>query len=79
MAAEASEFVLTICDNGRGITPQQQSGLHSLGLLGMRERAHLVGGEIKIMGNEGGGTVVTVRVPTLEEQTQPAGNVADSL
>jgi two-component system, NarL family, sensor histidine kinase UhpB len=70
MAAEASEFVLTICDNGRGITAEQQSGMHSLGLLGMRERAHLVGGEIKIMGNEGGGTLVTVRVPTLEAEKQ---------
>jgi PAS domain S-box-containing protein len=60
---EADEFVLTISDNGRGITEDDKSRLQSLGLLGMRERAHLIGGEIDITGIEGQGTVVTVRVP----------------
>lgn len=60
---EGDEFVLTIRDNGRGITAQQQSGTETLGLLGMRERAHLVSGEVGIMKAAGGGTVVTVRVP----------------
>jgi PAS domain S-box-containing protein len=60
---EAGEFVLTISDNGRGITEDDKSRLQSLGLLGMRERAHLIGGEIDITGIEGQGTVVTVRVP----------------
>ena len=56
------EFVLTINDNGRGITEDQKSGQHSLGLLGMRERAHLIGGKIDITGVEGKGTVVTLRI-----------------
>jgi PAS domain S-box-containing protein len=56
------EFVLTINDNGRGITEDQKSGQHSLGLLGMRERAHLIGGKIDITGDEGKGTVVTLRI-----------------
>jgi signal transduction histidine kinase len=34
-----------------------------LGLLGMRERAHLIGGEVSITRAEGQGTVVTLRVP----------------
>jgi signal transduction histidine kinase len=63
MKKEAGEFVLTISDNGRGITEGDKSRLQSLGLLGMRERAHLIGGEIDITGVEGKGTVVTVRVP----------------
>lgn len=63
MQEETGDFVLTIRDNGRGITSEQQLGLHSLGLLGMRERAHLVGGKIEINGIQAGGTVVTVRVP----------------
>jgi PAS domain S-box-containing protein len=58
-----SEFVLTLRDNGRGITDEEKSGAKSLGLLGMRERAHLVGGEVNIEGTEGRGTVVTVRIP----------------
>jgi len=58
------EFVLTISDNGRGITEDEKSDRLSLGILGMRERAHLIGGELEITGIEGRGTVVTVRMPT---------------
>jgi PAS domain S-box-containing protein len=60
---EAGEFVLTISDNGRGITEDEQSGSPSLGLLGIRERSNLIGGKIQITGVEGKGTVVTLRVP----------------
>ena len=35
----------------------------SLGLLGMKERARLIGGEVHITGKENGGTTVVVRVP----------------
>jgi PAS domain S-box-containing protein len=60
---EEGEFVLTIIDNGRGITEKEKSGSQSLGLLGMRERAHLIGGMFNVTGVEGKGTVITVRVP----------------
>ena len=63
MKAEAGEFVLAIIDNGRGITENEKSGSQSLGLLGMQERAHLIGGKINITGVEGEGTVITIRVP----------------
>jgi PAS domain S-box-containing protein len=63
MEEQAGDFVLTISDNGKGITEEQRAGLHSLGLLGMRERARLVGGEITITGMAGKGTVVMTRVP----------------
>jgi PAS domain S-box-containing protein len=63
MKAEASEFVLTISDDGRGITEDEKSRSESLGILGMQERAHLIGGEINIAGVEEKGTVVSVRVP----------------
>jgi two-component system sensor histidine kinase UhpB len=66
LAEGIEDFVLTIRDNGRGITPEQQDGLHSLGLLGMRERAHLVGGQVAISGKPTLGTVVTVRVPATD-------------
>jgi signal transduction histidine kinase len=63
---EEGDFVLTIRDNGRGITDEETAGAKSLGLLGMRERAHLIGGEVNIAGVARQGTVVTVRVPLSE-------------
>ena len=47
---QAGEFILTIRDNGKGITDEAKSRPLSLGLLGMQERAHLVGGTIDITG-----------------------------
>jgi signal transduction histidine kinase len=60
---ENGAVVLTISDNGRGITDDEKSGQRTLGLLGIRERAHLIGGTIEINGPDGKGTVITVRVP----------------
>lgn len=62
-ARQAGEFVLTIRDNGEGITDEAKSGPLSLGLLGMQERAHLIRGKIDITGAAGRGTTVTLRVP----------------
>ena len=56
-------FELEVKDDGEGITESQRMNTQSLGLLGMKERALLVGGEVHITGKEGGGTTVVVRVP----------------
>jgi PAS domain S-box-containing protein len=63
MAGEADAYVLTVKDDGRGITESEKHGQLSIGLLGMRERAHLIGGELDVSGVEGEGTTVTVRLP----------------
>jgi signal transduction histidine kinase len=60
---EKGYFTLSISDDGKGISESEKSEQQSLGILGMRERAHLIGAEIEIKGTEGKGTVVTVRVP----------------
>ncbi|HEY0764328.1 MAG TPA: MHYT domain-containing protein [Pyrinomonadaceae bacterium] len=60
---ENEDVFLKIRDNGRGITDEEKSGKRTLGLLGMRERTHLIGGTIDITASEGRGTVVTVRIP----------------
>jgi PAS domain S-box-containing protein len=57
------KLLLQIQDNGRGITEKELTGAHSLGILGMRERAMIMGGEVTIIGEAGRGTLVTVRVP----------------
>jgi PAS domain S-box-containing protein len=56
-------LLLTVIDNGRGITTRELQHPKSLGLLGMRERANSVGGEVKLEGAPGRGTTVTVRIP----------------
>lgn len=63
MRKENGELILTISDNGKGITEDEEAGRLSLGILGMRERAHLAGGRIDITGVKGKGTEVIVRVP----------------
>jgi PAS domain S-box-containing protein len=60
---EEEELVLRVRDNGRGILESERTGLRSLGLLGMKERADLMGGSIEITGFHGTGTVVVLRVP----------------
>jgi signal transduction histidine kinase len=60
---EQGYFVLSISDNGKGMTESKKSEQQSLGILGMRERAHLIGGEVNISSAKGRGTVVTLRVP----------------
>ena len=61
-------FELEVKDDGRGITENEIINSRSLGLLGMKERALLVGGEVDIAGANGTGTTVVVRVP-LDTQT----------
>jgi signal transduction histidine kinase len=63
MEEEPGEFILTISDNGRGIKKHEKSGRLSLGILGIEERAHLVGGKVEITGQEGVGTSVIIRFP----------------
>ena len=65
---QAGDFILTIRDNGKGITHEDKSRPLSLGLLGMQERAHLVAGTIDITGIAGKGTTVTLRVPLSRPQ-----------
>lgn len=54
---------LEVADNGVGISASEVDRKQSLGLLGMRERALLVGGEIRISGAPGQGTKVIMSIP----------------
>jgi signal transduction histidine kinase len=59
---------LVIQDSGAGFDPDagRRAGI---GLVGIDERARLVGGSARIHSAPGGGTTVTVRVP-LQEPVQ---------
>ena len=56
-------LILTVRDNGRGIAEKEIVNPHSIGLVGMRERAAQVGGDVLFFGLPGHGTTVTVRLP----------------
>lgn len=56
-------LTMTIVDNGKGIGIDNQIGIHTLGLLGMRERTRLIGGQLEIQESPGGGTAVKLSVP----------------
>jgi two-component system sensor histidine kinase UhpB len=60
---ESDRLVLQVRDNGRGLRPLELEHPKSLGLLGMRERAALLGGEVDFANGPGGGTVVTLQLP----------------
>lgn len=58
------ELLLEIRDDGRGVTPEEVSDPSSLGLIGIRERARLVGGTVRFEGISERGTIVSVRIPS---------------
>jgi signal transduction histidine kinase len=63
LAEEDKRLVMEVQDNGRGIAAPEISNNKSIGLLGMRERAALLGGEFHIRGVSGKGTSIAVRIP----------------
>jgi len=63
LAEEAGALCLDVQDNGRGIKADELVSPGSLGILGMRERTVLRGGELTIVGKPGKGTTVRVRIP----------------
>jgi signal transduction histidine kinase len=63
------DLILTVEDDGIGFDPhmlaaEQESGEH-LGIMAMRERVELLGGELAINSLPGMGTRITVRIPTI--------------
>jgi len=56
----ADGFLMTIRDNGRGISAVEKSGL---GILGMQERARLLEGTLEVTGTDRIGTQINVRIP----------------
>ncbi|HKB57946.1 MAG TPA: histidine kinase [Lacunisphaera sp.] len=60
---EQGSVLLVVKDNGRGITAAEIHDTRSIGLVGMGERAALLGGEVSFQSEPGKGTVVTVKIP----------------
>jgi signal transduction histidine kinase len=75
LALEGGWVSLRVQDNGRGITEAEIANPQSLGLLGMKERTALLGGEIVFQRGPEGGTIVTARVPQSVTFVQARGPV----
>jgi PAS domain S-box-containing protein len=63
LEGEPEHVTLTVRDNGRGIPESKIVAPGSVGLLGLRERALLLGGRCDISGRPGEGTRVQARIP----------------
>jgi len=63
LAIEDGNLTLEVHDNGSGIPGEKLQKGRSLGILGMRERATLLGGNLSITGFPGKGTAVRVWIP----------------
>lgn len=57
------EVLVTVTDNGRGIEQDDLRKPGSLGLLGMRERATALGGDMVIGKDDGNGTRIDITLP----------------
>jgi len=67
-------ILLRISDDGKGIKPRQITDPKAFGLIGMRERARFWGGEVKISGTPGKGTMVAVSIPLISGDKLNAKN-----
>jgi signal transduction histidine kinase len=63
LAEQDGSVLMEVKDNGRGISLAEIRNHKSIGLLGMQERAALLGGEVQWQGRSGKGTLVRVRIP----------------
>jgi signal transduction histidine kinase len=72
LAISDGDIVLTVHDDGAGITAGAVESSESLGIIGMFERTMLISGQLSIEGAPGHGTTVTVTAPLT-----PANEVVD--
>lgn len=64
------QLQLSVVDNGRGFRPGETSG-DGVGMQGMKERARLMGGDLRVVSEPSAGTALHLTVP-LNEQVAPS-------
>ncbi|GEM_PF-6685780 len=70
------QITLKVRDDGVGIEPEKIADFHSLGLLGMHERAAALGGSVIVRRNRTRGTTVLATLPLAEAASAPAIHTA---
>jgi signal transduction histidine kinase len=69
------ELRLSVRDNGRGLQPGVEISSRAFGLLGMRERALLLGGALELTSVPRRGTTISLRIPLANRRTAPRASV----
>jgi PAS domain S-box-containing protein len=62
---ESTQDIVTVSDNGKGMGPEDEGKAGSFGLLGMKERAHLLGGTMTIASKPSEGTTIRIIIPRI--------------
>lgn len=65
----AQQLTLNVEDNGTGFDATRVSDPHAVGLVGMYERARLIGGTLTLRSTPGAGVSVTLTVPLTAEES----------
>ena len=68
------QLVITMADNGIGLTEASDDGKDKFGLVGIRERIGILGGKATIEDQEGGGTLLTISLPERRPGDMPASS-----
>lgn len=63
MRKQTDDLILEVADNGKGITESELEKPKSLGILGMKERAQFLRGNLSIGSQNGSGTMIMLTVP----------------
>jgi len=72
LRVEEGVLHLSVEDDGTGVDPERLGESKGLGVIGMRERASLIGGALSIGSRPGGGTRIDLRVPLDAPQGAPS-------
>jgi signal transduction histidine kinase len=72
LMTSARDLILTVTDDGRGISRTRVGSPLSLGISGMRERTLALGGSFTLAGSRGEGTLLRARMPLSRVVTGPA-------
>lgn len=75
LTKETDRIVLRIKDNGKGIEEKQIDDPKAFGIIGMRERAHFLGGEVRFNSAAGKGTSITVSIPLTKQENLDGQNI----
>lgn len=67
LRSDGETVTLRILDDGKGLRPEDMKKSDSLGIVGMIERAKLLGGSCRVLPGNGRGTLVLVEVPQKPE------------